>query len=833
MSVQRDVSYALRMLRREPTFVAGVVLTFALTIGTTAAMFGLVTRLMLAPPPGIRAPERVARAGFSVAGVGGEPFGMTTTSYPTFRALAAATNAFTSVAASRSDSMLVGRSPELTPLAVLGASGEYFITLGPHAIAGRFFGLDDDVPPLGNAVVVLSYNYWQLTYDGDRSIVGQQIVIEDQPYTILGIAPPGFNGDGLAPIDVFMPLSASLRGNTSNWISTRGMNIISVVARLRDGVSVPAASQMASGVVQDDASTAGSTSLRVELEPVLPGLASRQAPQAQIALWLAAVSLIVLLIATANVGTLLSLRAARRRREVAVRIALGASRGQLTRQFLTESMLLAVIGATMGLVLSRWFADVMRVLLLPNLAPSERFVDSRVLAASVAAACLAGVVAGLVPLSQTRSVSLSSQLRAGGHGSSSRLALQNTLVTIQVALCTVLLVGASLFVRSLQRVQSQNLGFSTQQLLYVTLDFRDYTSAPERDMTYMEAVDRLRSVPSLNGATVAAGIPFGPHNIPPVSVPGMPWPPQDYQIPIMYGTTPEYLKLMDVQLIRGRLTTGRDRRGAPLTVLVNESMARTLWPGESALGKCVRAGFGAGFPPADDGTNPADGAPCREVVGVVADSRARSLRPERKEDRIMQYYVPFEQLPDSPMPDQPSVMGLILRARGDLSSARVLVQNTIQSSSAVRVFAKVRPYQELIDPQLRSWRLGASLFSAFSALALAIAAVGLFGVISYIVTQRTNEIGVRLALGGTAPVVTRMIVRDSLRLVGLGIGIGVLAAVCAGPLIEGMLFQTSSREPLSIAMAGGILVLTTLLAAGWPALAAGRVDPVVALRTEG
>jgi predicted permease len=546
---------------------------------------------------------------------------------------------------------------------------------------------------------------------------------------------------------------------------------------------------------------------------------------------------IVLLIATANVGTLLSLRSARRRREIAVRIAMGAGHSDLARQLLVESLLLAAIGAVVGLLLSRWFSDVVRATLLPNLASTDAFVDRRVLLASVVAAVLAGIVAGLVPLTQARGTNLSAQLRSGGGpGASGRLALQNTLVSVQVALCTLLLVGAALFVRSLQRVQSQDLGFSTAKLVWMTLEFRGYITGAERDLAYYDAVARVRTVAGVGSATVVAGIPFGPHNIPPVSIPGMakPFGPgSNVQIPIMYGATPDYLKMMDVALVSGRLLTDRDGRGAPQVLLVNESMARYVWPGQSALGKCVRIGFGGGGFPPQEGMNPADGAPCREVVGIVRDSRARSLRPERNEDRIMQYYVPFEQLPDSPIPDPSHVMGMMIHVNGDLDRVSAVMQRTIHATSAVPLYAHARHYQDLIDPQLRNWRLGATLFSAFSILALGIAAVGLFGVVSFVVTQRTQEMGVRLALGGTGRRVARLVVGDALRMVSIGLGIGVVAALAAGPVIASMLFQTSPREPASIAVAGVVLIAATLVAAAWPAWRAGRVNPVVALRADG
>jgi predicted permease len=616
------------------------------------------------------------------------------------------------------------------------------------------------------------------------------------------------------------------------------MNLISIVARVRDGVAITAARQMATAALREDASTAGrARTPSVELVSIVPNASSPKSPQAQIALWLGGVSLMVLLIATANVGTLLALRSARRRREIAVRIAMGARQSDLARQLLIESVLLSCIGAGAGLLFSNWFSGVIRSTLLPSLARGEAFVDRRVLVASIVAAVIAGVLAALAPVTQAGRTNLSAQLRSGGgSGASGRLAFQNMLIGVQVALCTLLVVGASLFVRSLQRVKSQDLGFSTTELLYVTIDFRGYVPGVERDLLYEESVRRIRALAGVRNATAVMGIPFGPHNIPPVSVPGSTQqfgPESGVQPPIMYAATPDYEKMMGVTVVAGRLLNDNDRRGTPQVVVVNESMAKMAWPGQSALGKCVRVGFGPGFVPGMENGNPADAAPCREVVGVVRDSRARSLRPEHNEDKIMQYYVPLDQAPDPPIPDLPRIMGLMVRVSGDLDHAAALVQRTVHAASARSIYARVQRYQDLIDPQLRSWRLGATLFSAFSILALGIAAVGLFAVVSYVVAQRTQEIGVRLALGGTSQRVARLVVTDAIRMASIGVAAGIAAALLAGPLIAAMLFETSPREPASVAIAASILLTTTLLAALWPAWRAGRVDPVLALRSEG
>jgi putative ABC transport system permease protein len=832
-SAARDLRYAVRALRREPTFLVGVVVTFALAISANAAIFGLVSRLMLSPPAGIRDAEHVAGVRLHYASDDGFAFVASTTSYPVFRALRRASDVFSSVAASRPDSLLVGPAITAMPVAVLGVSGAYLQTLGAMPIIGRSIDPSDDEPPAGNAVVVLSHAYWQRAFAGDRAVLGHEITVDGQPFTIVGVAARGFTGDAQAPVDLFVPLSASLRHQSGDWLNNAYMNLVTVVVRQRTDVAPRVAAEKAAALLRGARPDDGAVRLAsVELDPIVPDRSSWDSPQARIMLWLAAVSVIVLALATANIATLLALRAARRRRDFALRIALGAARRDLTRQLLVEGVLLALLGTACGLVLGYWLSELIRVTLLPNVAPSERVIDARVLTGSVAAACVAGIVAGMAPLIHSARLDLTAQLASGGaHGTSSRLGVQRMLVGVQVALCTLLLVGASLFVRSLRRVESQDLGFSTSQLLYVTLDFRGYIAGVERDLAYYDALDHVRRLPTVSEATVAAGIPFGPHYIPPVSVPGIPWPPgAGVQIPIMYGATPEYLRIMDVQLRAGRLISARDGRGSPLVVLVNESLARTAWPGTSPLGKCVRVAFGGSQV---ESGNPAESAPCREVVGVVRDSRARSLRPEGNEDRIMQYYVPFAQLPESPRPDASQVMDLLVRVRGDLESGAMAVQRTIQSTSLVPVYARVRPYQDLIDPQLRSWRLGARLFAALGVLALALATVGVFGVVSYAAAQRTREIGVRLALGGTRARVARLVVGEALRMVSAGLAVGTFGALAAGSLIASMLFQTSAHDPQSLAVGVLILLGATIVASAWPAWRAGRVNPVDALRADG
>jgi len=781
---------------------------------------------MLSAPPGVTDPSTLARLHIEATSLDGERYAMTTTSYPAFQTVRGLDRAFAGVAASRAERLTTGVGADMAEVDVIAATADYFRVLGARPVIGRLFGTDDDALPTGNAVAVLSHAYWQHRYGGSSVVLGNHIVVDGIDYTIVGVAPRGFSGDALSPVDVFVPLTVAQRKDTSPWSTSPGIHFVSVIARIRDRAALPAALGTLTATLSSNPSD--DRVLAAGLEPLLAngGVTPRQT---EIARWLAGVSLVVLLVAIANVATLLLLRAARRRREIAVRLALGAGRSRLARQLLVEGWLLSSLGAAAALVVAKWASDLVRVTLLPDLASSERFIEPSALVVAIAAAVVAGLVAGLAPLAQASRRDVAAELQ-GGRSASGRFGAQRTLIAIQVALCTVLLFGAGLFVRSLQRLEAQDLGFSTARLLVVTMDFREQTIGTERDRIYTETAQRLTRLAGVTGASIVQAMPFGNFNVPPISVPGLPEPPSvGGQMPYMYSATPAYLEMMGVTLREGRLFTERDRRGSPWVVLVNESFARTVWPNQSALGKCVRAGFDFSLGPSP--LAPAT-LPCREVIGVVRDSRARSLRATGNEGKLMQYYVPFGQQPEPFMHGGSQVNGILLRSATDPQRMIAAVQRFIQGTTPVRVYARVKPYEDLLDPQLRPWRLGATLFTALGTLALAIAAVGLFAVVSYLVTQRIREIGIRLALGGTGTSVARLVVGGALRLVAVGAIVGTIAAVALTPFVQSMLFETSMRDIGVMLTITSVLAVVALAAAALPAFRAARVSPSVTLQAE-
>ena len=824
---RQDLRFAARSLRREPGVAAGIVATFALAIGANAAMVSLVARLMLIAPPGVTNPETLARLQIDVTTADGDRYTMSTTSYPVYRAARALDDAFAGVAASRPDRLTTGRGADMTELSVIAATGDYFHVLGTRPAVGRFFDADDDRLPAGNAVAVLSHAYWQRRYAGSVAVLGDHIVVDGIDYAIIGVAPRGFTGDGIASVDVFVPLTVAQRKADAGWATEPGEHIVSVIGRVRREAGVPAALGKLTSALRALGGDEQAVSAKLVPFRASDGVSAQQL---QIARWLAAVSGVVLLVALANVATLLLLRAARRRREIAVRLALGAHRARLARQLLVEGWLLSGLGAAAALLVAGWASDVVRATLLTDLAPSESLIDSGTLMLTIGAALAGGVIAGLAPLVQAGRRDVAAALHSG-RAASGRLGVQRMLIIGQVALCTVLLFGAGLFVQSLQRVEAQDLGFSTSRLLLVNLEFREQLRGPERDRAYIGAAERLATMRGVSGATVVLSMPFGNFNVPPISVPGRAEPPSvGGQLPYLYTATPTFLRLMGVTLREGRLFNEADGRGSPLVVLVNETMARSLWAGQSAIGKCIRVGFDPAA--AEPSPLAPETLPCRWIVGVVRDTRVRSIRATGNEGRLMQYYVPFGQQPAPFMAGASQVNALLVGTADSPSRMIASVQRFLQATATTPLYARVSPYEDLLDPQIRPWRLGASLFSALGGLALSIAAVGLFAVVSYLVTQRLREIGIRLALGGTAASVARLVVSGTVRLVAVGAALGAVAAFALAPLIQSMLFETSPYDATVVAGVAAVLILVAIAASAVPAWRAARVNPSRTLRTE-
>ena len=416
--------------------------------------------------------------------------------------------------------------------------------------------------------------------------------------------------------------------------------------------------------------------------------------------------------------------------------------------------------------------------------------------------------------------------------------MPSLLVAGQSALSLVLLVAAVLFIVSLRRVRGQDFGFTTDGVLVATMRFPQGEQGSITDPAYREALDQVRRLPGVERASLAQVVPFSSHNVPPIAVPGRPeFPDESQQAPFLNAATPDYFAVLGMRVLDGRNFTDADRDGSESVIIINRAMAQGLWPGESALGRCIRIGFAPGEAPTSIHASPA--VPCRTVVGVVNDARPRSVREEAGQAR-MQYYVPFGQIPKPPFAGAQTmgeIWGLLIKTRGGEGregAGRVGegIQRLMQSFRPGLPLAEVKPLQDLLDRQMRPWMLGASMFSAFGALALLLGAVGLYGVRATAVAQRTREIGVRIALGANAKAVVRMVLLDGLRVTLAGAALGAIVALLLARFLEPLLFETNAANPLVIAAVAGLLSGVSLVASAIPAWRAARVDPNIALRAE-
>ncbi|HKG90738.1 MAG TPA: ABC transporter permease [Gemmatimonadaceae bacterium] len=816
----QDLRYAARGLRRQPGFALVVVLTLALGVGANATMFGIVDRLLLRPPAHARDADRLARIYITRILPGMGEFTASNTSYPDYVVLRDSVPSFAGAAAFFTINQTLGRGAAAEQIHTSAVTGNFFALVGVRPALGRFLLPDDDRPAAAPAAVI-GHAFWRRHFGGAPDALGKVLLIGKRSYTVVGVAPAGFTGVELGAIDAWVPTAiwASDAGD-AGWATTRNMRWIKVVTRLKPGATHERASVEATEVYR----RAQPPDRRAELKATVAvaSIIAARTPEtlrsqnATVAAWLGGVSVVVLLIACANVANLLLARATRRRREIAVRIALGIGRARLAGQLLVEGLLLATLGTAAGLALARWGGDAARAVLLPEVAWADAApVDLRTLAFAAAAAVATGLLIGLAPMLQTARPGLVGALKAGAReGAYQKSRLRSTLLVAQAALSVVLLVGAGLFVRSLRNVAGLDMGFDPRRVMVVMLDLPSAGYKREGvEAFYQRAEERVSALPGVERASVAATTPFYSSAATDLRAEG--WD----SLPSFKGGSPtinavswDYFETMGTRIVRGRGFAEGDREGAPRVAVVNETMARTLWPGKEPLGKCLHIG--------EEGKGP-----CVQVAGVARDMRRDRLR----EDEALQYYVPLEQKTWSV-----GMRALFVRARGGEATPALAaeVRRAVQSLAPSLPYAEVKPLQELIDPHVRPWRLGATMFGAFGVLALVIAAVGLYSVIAYTVAQRTHELGVRVALGARTGHVLRLVVGEGMRVAVAGIALGALGALAGGRFVAPLLFDVSPHDPLVFGGVTLTLLAVAVAASLIPARRAARVDPAVALRTE-
>lgn len=816
----QDLRYAVRGLRLKPGFTAAVVVTLGLGIGANATMFSIVDRLLFRPPHYLAAPDRVSRLYIATSDRGIENV-RSFTGYRRYLDFRTTTQSFDAMTPFYWNSLAVG-SGDATQEMSIGVSGaDLWKMFDVKPVIGRFFTDAEDVPPSGARVVVLSFAFWQSQFGGRTSALGSSLDIGADRYTVIGVAPEGFEGFAQEPLAAFIPVSAasSHMGNPKNpWYSTYNMSWFEVFARRKPAVAAATANA--------DVNAAYQRSYRQQLAdqprltrfeiarprafagPVLRDRGPKESSEAKVATWLVGVTAVVLLIACANVGNLLLARALRRRREIAVRIALGVSRQRLIGQLLTESVLLALLGGAAGLAIAQVGGSVLRRTLLErNDLGMNALTDARSLLVVGGLALLAGVLTGLAPVLHAGRNDVASALKSGAReGNVQRSRLRVALLVLQAALSVVLLVGAGLFVRSLLNVKNTRMGYDVDRLLWVRPNARGVQiDSAHRVQLYQQLVDRAARLPGVEHASRALTVPF--------------WSTWDYTLFVqdidsvaklgeftLQAGSPEFFATMGTRILRGRGIAAEDREHSPYVMVVGESMAKKLWPNEDAIGKCVRVG--------------ADTSPCRTVVGIAEDVRRQSFS-----DIEMHYYMPIDQfgLGDG---------GLFVRTRGPAAARADEVRRALQPLMPSVSYVTATPMTTIVAPQMRSWSVGATMFTVFGALALVLAAVGLYSVIAYNVAQRTHEMGVRVALGAQNRDVVGLIVREGIRIVVPGVILGAAIALVAGRWVAPLLFEVSPKDPPVMATVAVVLIAVAIVASWLPAARAARVDPIEALRAD-
>ncbi|HEX6966457.1 MAG TPA: ABC transporter permease, partial [Gemmatimonadaceae bacterium] len=817
-----DLRYAVRGLKAQPALTAGIVVTLALGIGANAAMFGVIDRLMLSPPPHVRDADDVGRVYFTWPE---SPSGFAAngqTSYGMYAALRDGLRSRAAVAVTFEMSFPLGRGTDAVQAKTRLVSASFFPLLGVQPLLGRFFSPDEDHAPVGEHVAVLSYGMWQRRFGGDAHIVGRQILVRGQPYVVIGVAPRGFTGAELERVDLWVPFSAAADAFQSDWYEDKGSWWVSLLMRPRPGISLETVGDEATQIVRNTWASwrpkmpAWERAVRVELVSVggLRADDGSRAPEARIALWLTGVAVIVLLIACTNVVNLLLARTIRRRREIAMRGALGITRGRLASQLLVESFLLATMAGAAALGVAWSASRAIRALLLADIVWPENPLDARVLGVTVLIVLGTALVVGIAPVIQAGRVDVMAVLKAGGRdGVYRRSKARVALLLVEAALSTVLLVGAGLFVRSLDNVRALDLGIDMTHVVSAQVRLagvkEDAFENKALDAFYRRAIERIRALPGVEHVAIASGAPFrgtfgfGAHR------PGGKDPELSTGVPYGYLVSPGFFTALGMRIVRGRGFTAADRAGSAPVAVLNETLARVLWHGENPVGQCVILD---------------DEGPCATVVGVVKDTRRFTLLPE---DPTMQVFIPLDQGHGLHTADI-----LFASGRGDPARLVPIVRRALLDVDPSVLYADVTPYADAIEPQMRPWRIGATLFTALGILALVLAAVGLYAAIAHDVAQRTYEMGIRMALGAHSGHVLRLVLREGVGVAVAGAVLGVGLALIAGRFVSSLLFKTSPHDPALLAIVCVTLFVVAVLASVLPAWRATRVEPSMALRAE-
>jgi putative ABC transport system permease protein len=801
----QDLRYGARMLAKQPGFTLIAVLTLALGIGANTAIFSIVNAALLRPFP-YQAPERLVIIQERESGGGFSP------SYPNFVDWRAQNTAFTSIAAVRqNESFNLTGTGEPERLQGQLVSAEFFSTLGIKPLVGRDFLAEEDRAGATPAVI-LSYGFWQRRFGNDPGIIGQQLTLNDQSYTVVGITPPDFQY-GLEA-DVTVPF-----GLQTQRFSRRGADPgTDVVARLKPNISQQQGetdlNMVAARLEQQYPAT--NKGRRVLLTPLHESFVGdvRQ----PLLILLGAVGL-VLLIACANVANLLLVRASARQKEMAVRVALGASRATIVRQLLTESVLLAALGAVLGILLAFWGTSFIAAQ-LPNGIPrlQEANVDAPVLIFTIAVSLLTGLLFGLAPALQASRPNLTEGLKEGARGASGRRQrLRSVLVVGEVALTLTLLVGAGLLVQSFRRVLQVDPGFKPQNLLtmQVSVNKPNGEQNGQQVANFFEQLQQnVRNLPGVKSVAVSNGIPFGSTNFPPFLIEGRPVT-DGKPSGLRYHVSPAYFQTMGIELLKGRLFTAGDTPNTPMVVIIDEVLAQRYFPNEEPLGQRLKSS--------------AD-APSWEIVGIVRHAEPNSL--DAQGPTPAQFYLNFNQIPAERLPGYVRRINLLTRTEVEPLSLVTAVRGQVAALNKDQAVFNVRAMEQTVAQSVAPRRFSMLLLTVFAVVALALASLGIYGLMSYAVAQRTREIGVRMALGAQGNDVLKLVIGQGLKLALIGVALGLVASVALTRTMKTLLFGVSATDPTTFTAIALLLITVALLACFVPARRATKVNPITALRSE-
>jgi predicted permease len=809
--LRASVRNVLRGFARSPGFTLGVVAILTLGLGVNAITFGLVDRLILQGPAGIQQASDLRRIVVHRTRKG-TAIATTELGYLDYRDLLSA-GQLAGAAGETSSPLLFGSGESAERIhGVLVTSG-FFPLLGVSPAIGRFFTAEESERESAR-LAVLGHAFWQRRFGGDPSVLGRILPIESNRYTVIGVAPPYFTGSAVTRVDVFLPLEAASDEMVAGpWRTSRNFRWMEAIVRLGPGVTdEAAAAEITASYRNAYAGTPDADpQARLELAPLNAVRGASAAGVLGVAALVGAVSLLVLVIAFANVANLFLARSLRHRDDVAVRRALGGARWRLLAEQGTQGALLALCGAAVAVLVAVLGARPVQVLLFPDVHWLETPVNLRALIFLGLCAALGGALAAAVPMWQADRSDLVRWLRAAGQRAS-RTRTQSVLMVAQGALSVLLLVGAGLFVRSLHAAQSLDLGVESDRLLVVsTLDGEAPSHAGFREALRA----RVERIPGVERTTLAAGtLPFVGSWAMRLNVPGLAERPTVADGgPYVGAVEAGYFDVVGTSIVEGRPFNDGDREGAPRVAIVNRKMAQLYWPGVPAIGKCLQIG--------------PDNPPCSTVVGIAENTRRQQI----VEGDSLLYYIPIHQAPADLRTGR-----LIVRVgdgRDDTAArvAEAIRREALSIEPGLR-YVSARLLDEVISPQLRAWRLGAGLFSVFGVLALAVAALGLYSVVAFDVEGRRREIGVRAALGASSAAILRLVIGDGLRMAAGGMVLGLALAWLLSPMLSNLLYAVRPQDGTVLALAAMSLVAAAVLASVIPALTAAHIEPSEALRDE-